>query len=251
MDSIVPAEDIAPLDDDGAITAVPDEEPYPVPHFAAGSTPLVRLVNFEDVQILEHLLTGEIVQAKPPAPGHRWTLAESNGWAYLDAGGRAPACWANGLFSLVVFRSGLDLYCEPVGADELEKQVAPVWLDEVRIKFNTHFASWPRDGVHHECSRLAHIVMDSPRCGVRVFFDLVDMQKYLSFSTKYGSGNAWVRKQKPKWEVLLEELNMDPLHLMRPAVGPRADEISIRTWHASFVAVLVILLHSSTTMTHK
>ena len=37
MDSIVPAEDIAPLDDDGAITAVPDEEPYPVPHLAAGS----------------------------------------------------------------------------------------------------------------------------------------------------------------------------------------------------------------------
>ena len=112
MDTIAPAEDIAPLDDDGAITAVPDEEPYPVPHFAAGSTPLVRLVNFEDVQILEHLLTGEIVQVKPPAPGHRWTLAESNGWIYLDAGGRAPACWANGLFSLAVFRSGLDLYCE-------------------------------------------------------------------------------------------------------------------------------------------
>ena len=146
----------------------PDEFPSPVPHFAVGSPPLVRLYSTGALQYVEHILTGECIEL-PEVGSARWAIrSDDEGWDYVACPGQKPL-WLVERFKTALWKKGGGFFVQTESIDD--DTVITVWMSELKEKYTWHCMQWSAGEHHYAVGRLAYVVLAVPRA-YHLFFSM-------------------------------------------------------------------------------
>ena len=235
---------LVPVDTDPREGDAEAEDAVQIRHFVDGAKPLLRLSGIPGKQVLEHIITGEIVSLPTPADGSSWHLAESNGWGYTKAD--RESTWANDVLQTTLWKSDGDLYLETQSNEGREP--VTVWLDDALKRFTTSFLSWQAGPGYQVVPRLSMVKSAVPRGGAIHFFNLADVQAAASFTSKLPKSARWIARSMPRWLELCATFGIPSLHFLDPVSGTDSISLRVAGTHVSSYALVVVLLNGSANM---
>jgi hypothetical protein len=233
---------------DAAIVVATDSSVLycPVQHLPRGRDPLVILTKVGNKQILEHRLTGEVVELAPGHAGSTWVLERGDcGFAFIS-NEFAPARWVNDILAKSVWLADGDLIVKTSVADSPCEIVE--YFKDVSKLCKLSYASWPGGDGQFVMPLIAIVAFDVPRDGATTFLNLKHIQDSANFKAKYPRSTQWFNKQRSAWLEMFERCGMSPLHLYKPVAGDTVDAVRLDNYHCSVAAAIAILAYSSRKM---
>ena len=186
-----------------------DRDPEPVRHFTEGLAPMVIVYKLNNEQILEHRVTGEVVNLKTQDQ----TLCNHGGFGFLKGPTNARR-WVNDIFKKTLWKIDGEHAVKMAGHGG-EGEVVQ-WLTELRTNHEYSYASWEAcSSSPRKVGRLQIITYEVERSGATVFLKIADLQQAAQFKTKFAASPEWVAWSIDSWGTWADTVSIPRDHIVR------------------------------------